>query len=97
MGWDVSESGFKVLLSADISDIAERKLRPELCEFLQEHHLGLQDVDYWISHPGGPKVLEAIERGLDLDDEALSISWESLAEVGNISSSSVLRSVESSA
>ncbi len=41
-------------------------------------------------HPGGPKVLEAINAALGLDDDALELSWRSLAEVGNLSSASVL-------
>ena len=90
MGWKVNESGFKILLTAEVADVAERQIRPALCELLEKYGLGLQDIDYWISHPGGPKVLEAITRGLDLDDDALSISWETLAKVGNISSTSVL-------
>ena len=90
MGWKVNESGFKILLSANIADIAERQLRPLLCGLLEKYGLGLRDIDYWITHPGGPKVLEAITRGLDLEEDALSISWESLAKVGNISSTSVL-------
>jgi alkylresorcinol/alkylpyrone synthase len=41
-------------------------------------------------HPGGPKVIQALEDGLNLPDEALTLSWECLAEVGNISSASLL-------
>ena len=41
-------------------------------------------------HPGGPKVIRALTDGLDLPDEAFALSWESLAEAGNISSASVL-------
>ena len=43
-----------------------------------------------MSHPGGPKVLEAINAALGLDDEALELSWRSLSEIGNLSSASVL-------
>jgi len=41
-------------------------------------------------HPGGPKVIQALADGLGLPDEALTLSWESLSEAGNISSASVL-------
>jgi alkylresorcinol/alkylpyrone synthase len=41
-------------------------------------------------HPGGPRVIHALADGLGLRDEALSLSWETLAEVGNVSSASVL-------
>ena len=48
------------------------------------------DVRHWIAHTGGPKVLEAFRRALDLPEAALARSWRSLAEVGNLSSASVL-------
>ena len=44
----------------------------------------------WVSHPGGPKIIEAITDSLDLPPDALELTWRSLADIGNISSSSVL-------
>ena len=90
MGWDVTNSGFKVLLSADIAKLAKSEVRPSLEVFLGKHSLSLADIDHWLVHPGGPKVIQALEDGLGLHDEALTLSWESLAEAGNISSASVL-------
>jgi alkylresorcinol/alkylpyrone synthase len=58
--------------------------------FLGTHGLNIADIDNWLVHPGGPRVIQALEDGLGLSDEALALSWESLAEVGNISSASVL-------
>jgi alkylresorcinol/alkylpyrone synthase len=90
MGWDVTNSGFKVLLSADIAGLAQSEVRPILEAFLSKHGLTIADIDRWLVHPGGPKVIEAFEHGLGLRDDALSLSWECLADVGNISSASVL-------
>ena len=90
MGWDVTNNGFRVLLSADIAGLAESEIRPNMEYFLGKHALTIADIDRWLVHPGGPKVIEALERGLSLPDEALRLSWECLAEVGNISSASVL-------
>ena len=50
----------------------------------------IDDVGAWVSHPGGPKVIEAITATLGLPDDALELTWRSLAEVGNLSSASVL-------
>ena len=50
----------------------------------------VDDVAAWVSHPGGPKVIEAIETALGLPADALELTWRSLAEVGNLSSASVL-------
>jgi len=90
MGWDITNSGFKVLLSADIAGLAQSEVRPIMEAFLGEHDLTIADIDHWLVHPGGPKVIQALEDGLGLADEALTLSWESLAEAGNISSASVL-------
>jgi alkylresorcinol/alkylpyrone synthase len=90
MGWDVTNSGFKVLLSADIAALARSEVRPGMEAFLSRHHLSIADIDHWLVHPGGPKVIRALEDGLGLPDEALTLSWETLAEAGNISSASVL-------
>ena len=54
------------------------------------HELTIDDIAAWVSHPGGPKVIEAITAALGLADDALELTWRSLAEVGNLSSSSVL-------
>src|SRR5512141_1751713 len=90
MGWDVTNSGFKVLLSADIAGLAQSQVRPILEDFLGRHGLTIRDVDHWLVHPGGPKVIEALQDGLGLTDTALTLSWDCLAAVGNISSASVL-------
>src|SRR5688500_12478639 len=90
MGWDVTNSGFKVLLSADIAQVAQSEVRPIMEAFLGKHDLTIAGIDHWLVHPGGPRVIQALEDGLDLPDEALTLSWESLAETGNISSASVL-------
>ena len=86
MGWDVTDSGFRVLLSADIAGLAQSEVRPIMEDFLGRHDLTIADIDHWLVHPGGPKVIEALEDGLGLPDKALALSWECLAEAGNISS-----------
>ena len=90
MGWDVSAAGFRLVLSADLPDIIERYLADDVTGFLAEHDMTIDDIGSWVSHPGGPKVLEAINSALGLDDHALELSWRSLSEIGNLSSASVL-------
>jgi alkylresorcinol/alkylpyrone synthase len=90
MGWDVGAKGFKLVLSADLPDLIERYFADDVTGFLGEHDLAIDDIGSWVSHPGGPKVLEAITDALGLDDGALELSWRSLGEIGNLSSASVL-------
>jgi alkylresorcinol/alkylpyrone synthase len=90
MGWDISETGFKIVLSADVPLVARDKLRPDVDAFLAEHGLTRGDIASWVCHPGGPKVLEAMEESLEVAEGALDVTWRSLREVGNLSSTSVL-------
>lgn len=90
MGWRVGAKGFQLILSPNLPELIERYLADDVCGFLGEHHLQIGDIEAWVSHPGGPKVMEAITETLGLPDDALDLAWRSLAEVGNLSSSSVL-------
>jgi alkylresorcinol/alkylpyrone synthase len=90
MGWDVDSSGFRLVLSPDVPKVVERYLGDDVTSFLGSHGLDIEDVGAWVSHPGGPKVIEAITATLGLPDDALELTWRSLAEVGNLSSASVL-------
>ena len=90
MGWDVGDEGFKIVLSADVPDVARDHLGKDVDRFLADHDLARGDVASWVCHPGGPKVLEAIQDALELPEEALAVTWKSLREVGNLSSTSVL-------
>ena len=94
MGWDVSERGFKIVLSAEVPEMVRRYLRRDVDAFLSEHGLARNDIAAWISHPGGPRVLEAMQEALELPDDALESAWQTLREVGNLSSTSVLLVLE---
>ncbi|MCX4679535.1 type III polyketide synthase [Streptomyces sp. NBC_01433] len=90
MGWDIRSSGFKVVLDPVVPDVVRRYLADDVTAFLAEHGLKPKDIAHWVCHPGGPKVLEAVSDALALPENALDVTWRSLADVGNLSSSSVL-------
>jgi len=90
MGWRISERGFEVVLSADVPKVVLDHLGQDVDAFLESQNLSRHDIKAWIAHPGGPKVLEAVEQALGLAAPALETSWRSLREVGNLSSTSVL-------
>jgi alkylresorcinol/alkylpyrone synthase len=90
MGWDVSEEGFRIVLSAGVPDVVREHLRADVDAFLADHGLLRADIASWVCHPGGPKVLEAMEEALELPGDALAVTWKNLREVGNLSSTSVL-------
>jgi len=90
MGWDVVDSGFKVVLSADVPGIVRRHVPQAIDGFLAEHGLVRKDIATWVMHPGGPKVIDAMEESLELPEGALAATREGLARFGNLSSASVL-------
>jgi alkylresorcinol/alkylpyrone synthase len=90
MGWDVTGEGFKIVLSAETPKLVEKHVGPGVDQFLADHGLSRDDIKRWAFHPGGPKVIESFRNGLGLTDEDLRVSWESLKQYGNLSSSSVL-------
>jgi alkylresorcinol/alkylpyrone synthase len=90
MGWDIVESGFKIVLSPRVPEVVEKHLRGDVESFLADQGLDRGAIRHWIAHTGGPRVLQAIESALDLPCDALERSWRSLREIGNLSSASVL-------
>lgn len=94
MGWDISEEGFRIVLSPDVPAIIRANLPRDVDALLSRHGLQRGDVGSWVLHTGGPKVLEAMADSLGVDRETCAASWDSLHEVGNLSSASVLLVLE---
>jgi alkylresorcinol/alkylpyrone synthase len=90
MGWDIGSDGFKVKLSTEVATVAEKYVGDDVRNFLVDCGLTTSDISTWICHPGGPKVIEAIEHTLDLPPDALDYTRNSLRDNGNLSSVSVL-------
>ncbi|MEE6177933.1 type III polyketide synthase [Mycobacterium sp. 050134] len=90
MGWNVGSSGFQLVMSRDVPKMADDYLRAEVDSFLADHGLSIGDIWAWVCHPGGPKVLDAIENALELSPGALAHSRNSMRDNGNVSSASVL-------
>lgn len=94
LGWRLGPDGFRIVLAADLADVVERHLRGSVVSFLAEHGLVVDDITTWVCHPGGPKVIDAVQSSLNLPETAVELSRRSLAEVGNLSSASVLHVLE---
>jgi alkylresorcinol/alkylpyrone synthase len=94
MGWAVGDRGFKIVLSAAVPEMVRVHLEEDVTMFLRDQGLDVSDIGCWIAHPGGPKVLEAMEDVFALPRTALEKTWSSLRAVGNLSSASVLLVLE---
>ena len=90
MGWDISEKGFRIVLSREIPNLVRNNLAHDVDEFLATRGLTRADIGSWALHTGGPKILEATAEALGLNDGQLDVSWECLRRTGNLSSASVL-------
>ncbi len=90
MGWDISEKGFRIVLSREVPEVVLKNLGGNVDAFVQDNDLKRDDITSWVIHTGGPKVLEATEKALHLSRRDLSASWDCLRRTGNLSSASVL-------
>ncbi len=90
MGWDISEKGFRIVLSREIPNLVRKNLAHDLDDFLAERGLTRADIGSWCLHTGGPKILEATADALGLKNGELEVSWQCLRRTGNLSSASVL-------
>ena len=90
MGWDIGAHGFRIVLSAEVPTIARDRVPQDVDAFLGGLGHARSEVRRWIAHPGGPKVLLALQQGLGLATADLEVSWQSLQRAGNLSSASVL-------
>ncbi len=90
MGWDIGTQGLKVVLSAGVPELVSQHVAADVDRFLAVHALQRSDIDHWVLHTGGPKVLTAFESALGLQKQELALSWQQLKRNGNLSSASVL-------
>ncbi|HET6612488.1 MAG TPA: 3-oxoacyl-[acyl-carrier-protein] synthase III C-terminal domain-containing protein [Kofleriaceae bacterium] len=90
MGWDVVDTGFKLVLSPDVPRLAGKELSRLVTELVSGAGLTPGDVDLWIPHAGGPKVIAAVTESLGVPAGALAEARKCLARIGNVSSASVL-------
>jgi alkylresorcinol/alkylpyrone synthase len=90
MGWNISEKGFRIVLSKEIPNLVRKHLAHDVDDFLAERGLTRADIGSWVLHTGGPKILEATADALGLKNGELDVSWKCLRRTGNLSSASVL-------
>jgi alkylresorcinol/alkylpyrone synthase len=90
MGWSVDPQGFGVIFDRAIPPFAEERMAPAVAGILGRAGLGLADIDRFACHPGGTKVVVALERALGLVQGSLDVERAILAEYGNMSAPTVL-------
>ncbi len=89
MSWRIGDHGFEMTLSGEVPALIEQHLPGWLRGWLRSRNMDARNVDAWAVHPGGPRILDAVQRSMGLGEEALSISREVLAGHGNMSSATI--------
>ena len=90
MGWSVDPLGFGVILRRTIPEFVTSELKPAMTQILARMRLSMSDIDRFICHPGGAKVINAIETALALDQGTLEHERQVIADYGNMSAPTVL-------
>jgi alkylresorcinol/alkylpyrone synthase len=90
MGWLVEDEGFRMWLSPRVPALVERGLGRLVEDLLGPHGLAAADVAHWAVHPGGPEIIDRVQRRLGLSDAQMARSREVLADGGNRSSATIL-------
>jgi len=96
MGWKIEEDGLGVLFSRDIPNLVRERFRPALDDFLQRSDLPFSGIDEFVCHPGGAKVIEALEDSLDMQHGTMRHARSVLRDYGNMSAATVLFVLERS-
>lgn len=90
MGWDVGDDGLKVIFSGNIPDLVRHDLRPVVDRFLADHGILPEEIAGYLCHPGGAKVLDALEECFGLQRGTMRHARDVLRDHGNMSSVTVL-------
>jgi len=90
MGWRMDPLGFGAIFSQRIPELATRDLRPAADRFLERHDLDADDIGQFVFHPGGAKVIVALEQAFNLEQGLLQNERQVLAGYGNMSAPTVL-------
>lgn len=94
MGWDMIDSGFQLVLSNEIPILVKEKVGVCIHSFLEKNKITKKDLAFYVAHPGGPKVLDAVAETLNIESHQLGLSWQSMARYGNASAASVINVLE---
>jgi predicted naringenin-chalcone synthase len=90
MAWELSGSGFLMKLTSYVTDLIEEDFEQLVSNALAQNNLQQEDITHWCIHPGGKKILEAIEKSLSISKIDLEHSYSVLKNYGNMSSPTVL-------
>jgi predicted naringenin-chalcone synthase len=90
MSWQLSSSGFLMTLSGYVPDLIEEDFNKLLTNALKNADCNMEDISHWCMHPGGKRILTAIEKSINITSKDLTHSYSVLKNYGNMSSPTIL-------
>jgi alkylresorcinol/alkylpyrone synthase len=90
MGWSVDPEGFGVIFRRTIPDFVASHLNPAVVQILAQMQLSMADIDRFVCHPGGARVISALETAFSLNQGTLDHERQIIADYGNMSAPTVL-------
>jgi alkylresorcinol/alkylpyrone synthase len=90
MGWEVADDGLRAIFSRDIPKLVTTRLQDAASQFLARHGLAIDKIDRFVCHPGGAKVIAALEHAFGLGQGALVEARAVLRDYGNMSAATVM-------
>jgi predicted naringenin-chalcone synthase len=90
MSWQLSSSGFLMQLSGYVPELIEQDFNHLLKNALQNVNMNEEEISHWCIHPGGKRILSAIEKSTSISNEDLKFSYQVLKDYGNMSSPTIL-------
>jgi predicted naringenin-chalcone synthase len=90
MSWSVGDHGFEMRLTNEVPEFISSGLRPWLTSWLEQAGLTMEEIGSFAIHPGGPRIVDAVQVALDLPREKTTTSRQVLDEFGNMSSPTIL-------
>jgi predicted naringenin-chalcone synthase len=87
MTWNISSAAFRMFLSTKVVDAIKNNMQSV---FNSYHKNSSQEITHWAIHPGGIKIVEAVQRSMGLKEEDVSVSMDILKNYGNMSSATIL-------
>src|SRR5438093_9897417 len=89
MIWQAGDHGLQIALARELPDTIGAVLPGIMAAFLNDNDLTPRQIDHWLVHPGGPQILDSVEKSLGLPENALANSRDVLRRYGNMSSPTI--------
>jgi prepilin-type processing-associated H-X9-DG protein len=90
MTWKIGNHGFEMTLSPQVPELIRLHVRDWLDQWLRQHGYGIDQVNSWAIHAGGPRIIQSVAKALELPEHTTKVSNEVLGEYGNMSSATIL-------